>query len=56
MVGSKNRDHHRNYSFRVVEIKGAAREGELTRGKLARVPIGDIRWGAHSTTAVALTG
>ncbi len=22
MVGSKNRDHHRNYSFRVVEING----------------------------------
>jgi hypothetical protein len=26
MVGSKNRNHHRNYSFRVVEINGGLRE------------------------------
>jgi hypothetical protein len=26
MVGSKNRNHHRNYSFRMVEINGGLRE------------------------------
>ena len=26
MVGSKNCNHHRNYSFRVVEINGGLRE------------------------------